>query len=133
MRECPVCLEEGAANAHWAVFPCGHATCRPCYERLVAKPQQDAACPLCRAPLCEPVPGTRRIWSHVRVYARALPGQCSEIRVLLVPAPSLGSVPLRPRDLPPLLRAPGRQAAAGRRLPALPRAALRARARCAAL
>ena len=59
-RECPVCLEETLANARWAVFPCGHGTCCACYGRLVAKPQQDAACPLCRAPLTEPVPGAGR-------------------------------------------------------------------------
>jgi hypothetical protein len=59
-RECPVCLEETRSNAQWALFPCGHGTCRPCYGRLVAKPQQDAACPLCRAPLKEPVPGAPR-------------------------------------------------------------------------
>ena len=69
VRECPICLEETRANAAWVVFPCAHATCRPCYERLTAKPQQDAACPLCRAPLKEPAPGAME--PHSSLYAPA--------------------------------------------------------------
>ncbi|KAK9916394.1 hypothetical protein WJX75_002142 [Coccomyxa subellipsoidea] len=56
VRECPVCLEETTSNAQWVIFGCHHATCRTCYAQLVAKPHQDAACPLCRSPLTELVP-----------------------------------------------------------------------------
>ena len=40
------------------VFPCNHATCKDCYHRLVGKLlEDDTVCPMCRAPLAEPVPG----------------------------------------------------------------------------
>ncbi|BDA41006.1 hypothetical protein COCOBI_01-6610 [Coccomyxa sp. Obi] len=55
-RECPVCLEEITSNAQWVIFHCRHATCRTCFDQLVAKPHQDAACPLCRSLLTELVP-----------------------------------------------------------------------------
>jgi len=52
-RECAVCLETYTRNADWAVFACGHATCRPCYAKLLQRPGR--CCPLCRQPLVEPV------------------------------------------------------------------------------
>ncbi|CAL8466708.1 g6244 [Coccomyxa elongata] len=55
-RECPVCLEEITSNSQWVIFHCRHATCRTCFDQLVAKPHQDAACPLCRSLLTELVP-----------------------------------------------------------------------------
>ena len=70
-RECPVCLEEVTANAEWVVFPCRHSTCADCYHRIVGKLlEDDAACPMCRAPLAEPVPGAN------------LPVLCCEIATL---------------------------------------------------
>ncbi|EIE26415.1 hypothetical protein COCSUDRAFT_64482 [Coccomyxa subellipsoidea C-169] len=69
-RECPVCLEETTSNAQWVVFGCHHATCRTCYDQLVAKPHQDAACPLCRRPLTELVPETTP--SHVAIQMQPL-------------------------------------------------------------
>ena len=56
-RDCPVCLEEVTKNAEWVIFPCHHGTCRTCYGQLVGKPDGDAACPLCRTALTEPMPG----------------------------------------------------------------------------
>ena len=73
-RECPVCLEEVTANAEWVVFPCRHSTCADCYHRIVGKLlEDDAACPMCRAPLAEPVPG----WSLF------FPTTCCEVTSLV--------------------------------------------------
>ena len=72
MRECPVCLEETTSNAQWVIFGCHHATCRTCYAQLVAKPHQDAACPLCRSPLTELVPGAHSHFMQSLLYGKIL-------------------------------------------------------------
>ena len=54
ISSCPCCIRVQV------VFPCGHGTCRECYQRLVGKLLEDEmACPMCRAPLAEVDPGAR--------------------------------------------------------------------------
>jgi len=48
------------------VFPCNHATCKDCYQRLVVKLlEDDTVCPMCRAPLAEPILGVHSLYLSV--------------------------------------------------------------------
>lgn len=54
----PQGLPDMIVSCTQVVFPCNHATCKDCYHRLVGKLlEDDTVCPMCRAPLAEPVPG----------------------------------------------------------------------------
>eukprot|EP00884_Botryococcus_braunii_P011309 jgi/Botrbrau1/20179/Bobra.0173s0077.1 len=49
--ECPVCLDEDVPSINWVTFPCRHATCRPCFQKLKRLSLASRNCPICRQAL----------------------------------------------------------------------------------